>query len=142
MPELLPHTEIRKEWVVYMSENKIVAEVRKLAEERPDHVYVSEVFGQCSYVGAEIGRPNESGGCIIGQALIRTGVSETELAEWETGAHRAWGPDSTVDMMQLDHPGWLGEPSEADMDWLLAVQGKQDRGDSWADAVRLTDQGF
>lgn len=58
------------------------AEVIMLATERPNHVYDSN--GGCSYVGTETGQVGGEG-CIVGQALMRLGVPEEALREWENG---------------------------------------------------------
>lgn len=107
---------------------QVVAEVRKLAEERPDFVYRSQPGSSpdCSYLGAympEEGEPYTGEGCIVGQALTRLGVDETALRTVEGQGARGALVDLGIQCSQVD------------LDWLSEVQSYQDDHRSWRQSV-------
>ena len=111
-----------------ITSSQVVAEVRKLAEERPDFVYRDQPGStfDCSYLGAFVpaeGEPYSGEGCIVGQALTRLGVDESDLRMVERTSAKAALVDLDI------------ECSEADLDWLSEVQGLQDDRSSWRQAV-------
>jgi hypothetical protein len=40
----------------------------------------------------------------------------------------------------LEEEGWEFAADDPDMDWLMAVQGRQDSGITWGEAIKLTDE--
>lgn len=116
----------------------IIAEVRKVAAERPDFVYAEQpervalvkrlniLNGalDCSYVGAYEGSvdTDQAGeGCIVGQALKRLGVSSYQLRNVEGRS-----ASSAI--------GYLTGSTKG-TGWLNLVQSGQDGGLSWSEAI-------
>ena len=106
---------------------QIIAEVRKVAAERPDHVYrnpewpESQTRGFCKYM--HDGEP----GCIMGTAFYHLGVTLPE------------GGDVGNVLMGY-FPSIYDQLSEEQESWLRSVQRNQDQGSSWADAVIKADE--
>ena len=103
----------------------VVAQVRALAQERPDYVYQRPLGNpetECSYLTGADGQ-----GCIMGQALTRLGVSIEALSTIEGENVMAALPRLAVRTTPSD--GW----------WLRAVQEQQDHGSTWGQAVRRAD---
>jgi len=116
----------------------IIAEVRKVAAERPNFVYAEQpervalvermgtINGnlECSYLGAfnvETGAEPVGEGCIVGQALKRLGVNDGHLRD-----HEGRSASSVVASLTGNYKG---------SGWLNLVQSGQDGGLSWAEAV-------
>lgn len=111
--------------------DRIVEEVRHIAAERPEHIYQPDPFiTHCSYLTSndEPGR-----GCIIGQAFERVGVSRENLASYE-------GASASAVVEKLDIPH--STRRDLRMLWLDRVQGEQDTGEAWADAVATADRTY
>lgn len=108
----------------------VLAEVIKLAEERPDFVYKAQagslVDEGCSYLTAGL-RTLAGEGCIVGQALTRLGVSDEDLYEVEG--------DSAIGAVARLRGENLTEFSRT-IQKLGAIQSWQDHGYSWGVAVR------
>jgi hypothetical protein len=102
----------------------LITEMRRLAAERPDFVYVgpSGLMGACFNVHRDReGQPIPGQGCIIGRALTNLGyVFDVE----QDGA----GVDELYD--------W---DDEKRLRWAARVQRKQDGGETWASAVATAD---
>lgn len=99
---------------------QIIAEVRRLAAERPDFVYVSPEFSdQCLYMHGE----NEPG-CIFGHALFNLGVDTSDT----------YGPIGEVLTMQ----GIAATVRQRD--WMRDVQYRQDHRLTWGQAIRDADE--
>ena len=105
---------------------QVQAEIRKLAQEQPDFVYKRpESSSFCLYVH-EASDGSKTPGCIVGHALHRLGFSFDELEIGGTAGealHRLgisdWDKDTVV--------------------WITRVQGEQDTGIPWGQAVARTD---
>jgi ribosomal protein L7/L12 len=107
----------------------IIAKVRELAEEEPDHVY-QRVDNQCLYVHKSgEGDYIPDSGCIIGQAAVRAGFTYDEVDHQNTSA---WS------LVGGDHLNLGG--SDEQVRWLGAVQSEQDCGTPWSRAVMLADK--
>lgn len=108
-------------------------EILKLAAEKPDFVYTKQGVPSngCSYVGASM--HTEGGeGCIIGQALMRLGVSETGLREWESGYSTA----NSIGRLLYDAEFiTVTEMDNHLIDAIQDTQAGQDTGCSWGEAV-------
>ncbi len=111
---------------------EVITEMRKIATERPDFVYVEQPMNEperrtsgCSYVSASVGL-SEGEGCIVGQALQRLGFDKAALQPFD--GHVA---SAALTGLGVTH-------GEGDY-WIDKVQSKQDTGSSWGEAVRLVD---
>jgi hypothetical protein len=118
---------------VTISDEALVAEVRRLAAESPDFVYRrpgrDRASGpECFYVHkTEDGE--QVGGCLIGQALINLGVPIDEVAELDTldiGGAEDVLPQFGIHTHEAVWAGW--------------VQHYQDTGDRWGVAVMKADE--
>ena len=105
---------------------KLVAAVRALAAENPERVYASCSVAGCVYKPT---KQQDGGtyGCIVGEALRRIGVSSTGLdsVDGEQGIYSR--------LFQI------GIRDDVQIDWLTKVQGLQDSGTSWSEAVLKAD---
>jgi hypothetical protein len=102
---------------------RLIAAVREIAAERPDHVYDSESDEGCVYIDKD-GNPS----CIIGHAGYKLALITRE-------PQGCW--DST-DICAVSYElRW--SLSNDELRWLSAVQTHQDRGVSWGAAVELAD---
>ena len=121
----------------------VVAEVRKVAAERPDFIYtdqpervaradklkMSHTSLGCSYIGAFPADPGESPvghRCIVGQALKRLGVLDADLEPAE-------GQSASSLLTFIKGTSPIGSA------WLNMLQGAQDTGRSWSKAVAHAD---
>ncbi|QDM55932.1 hypothetical protein SEA_TRAX_45 [Gordonia phage Trax] len=106
---------------------KFVAEVRRLANENPNFIYKPRtVPGRqitCHYVNED----RTGGDCLIGQALFNTGMRTIEQLDEVEGRGAA-----TVLRRYFDAPSALQR-------WATEVQGAQDDGVAWGEAVRRVD---
>lgn len=121
-----------------MSDNKkytfttmdILEEVKVLAKSKPDYVYLAPDPDQfCSYVGGTDGT-GEGHGCIVGQALMRHGVSMEDLVEVEG----TYAGHAVMVLLGLD-PGTPVMGGRGARDFLNAVQMFQDEGCQWGEAL-------
>lgn len=102
---------------------KIIAEVRKVAADKPGYVY-PQINGNCNYV--RNGQPS----CIVGQALWNVGLINSESTIDD------YGDSAIKNVVALeDWPLEVGE-----VNWLTEVQDKQDNGLEWGDAVSRADR--
>src|SRR5690606_1231334 len=105
----------------------VVKEVRRLAEEQPDHVYSAPEGEEiCSYVTGKDGK-----GCIVGQALSRLGVPESALRGIE--GEGAYALPELI-------PYLAGREDKRSRRWLTLIQSRQDGGRTWWQAVTEADQ--
>lgn len=121
--------------------HKLEDEIIKLAEERPEHTYegakVTKEAGGCSYVGTKLGVVGGEG-CIVGQALMRLGVSEDYLREIEAGA----GSLNAKELLSRGRRLFNTENNDSGtMRTILLVQGNQDDGLTWGESVRRVQTG-
>lgn len=111
--------------------DRVVAEVRHIAAERPGHIYQPDPFiTHCSYLTS---RDEPGRGCLIGQAFERIGVPRGSLARCE--GHSA---SAAVDQLDILH----STRRDLRMLWLDRVQGEQDTGETWAEAVATADRTY
>lgn len=109
----------------------LATEIIKLADERPSFNYTHQEHtgAGCSYVGAV---PQKVGGegCIVGQALMRLGVSEESLRKWEDRELRdnSFSALYEGDLLSFD----TNDPL---VDAINGVQDYQDTGAIWASAT-------
>jgi hypothetical protein len=100
----------------------LVRAVREIAAEKPNHVYKKQPdTGHCLYV-QEGGVP----GCIVGQAATRIGVPVDALERWN-------------DIGQIGIVLYRISRSDDRLSWLIHVQGSQDEGARWAEAVGIAE---
>jgi hypothetical protein len=109
-----------------ISVRELATEARRLAQDEPDRKAV------CSYV-----RYDEDGlvpNCIVGQAAFNLGISLDELLKVNTCGIRH--------LATFIKPEWLsvGENDDVHVAWLGALQGAQDGGETWGDALRIADR--
>ena len=115
-----------------LSDRSLVEAVRALAAENPDFVYVnlkplSDGTNQsCFYVHQT--SEGMTPGCLIGHAAVRAGVPIEDVAKWDDkdDAGASYVLPSSI--------------SERARDWADYVQGKQDLGWAWSDAVAKADK--
>ena len=108
-----------------VTEQDIINEVRRLAADNPDYIYVNpngSEFSQCVYIH------DGKGSCIVGRALVNNGFDPEKVAQYE---------GATADEMLVV----LGIKEAIDFGqvWLDRVQALQDNGTPWADAVEEAD---
>ena len=108
----------------------LVSIVRELAEERPGFVYVPEngQGGTCKYTHIDKETGEECAGCIIGAGLRKAGVLIPH------GHHL--NRDTTV-LHLAEIVIITGD--EHRVDWLGAIQDRQDFGYSWGTALEWAD---
>lgn len=109
----------------------LIDEVRKIAEEMPDFVYGSPSTKGCSYFGQEIGDPTGQC-CIMGQAFKNLKVDTSKIDETPVGV-------STVGELIMNQDIPVTPLNKTQVDWLNRVQGLQDDGVSWGEAVSIVD---
>jgi hypothetical protein len=116
---------------------QVVNEIRRLAAEQPDFVYVNPVDPEntdCLYVhnwGNEDGLP-VVGGCIAGQALMNLGVPASTLHDVEFTSVSGILPRVGVKVDIVSDRNLLT--------WMDDVQSKQDIKNPWGLAVKAADQ--
>lgn len=104
---------------------QLEAEVRRLAAENPDHVYVRPEPGSRCYYRS----PDDTPGCIFGQAMEALGFAIPP------GDGKFAG---SIDGVMCNILGIA--PTFDQEGWARAVQGVQDIGDTWASAVARADR--
>jgi hypothetical protein len=105
-----------------MSENgrRVIAAVREVAAERPNHVHV----GSCLYVFDTKDAP----GCLVGHGLWRVGLID-----------RAWvRKHPTYNADAIDHLRIFAMDND-EVHWLRIVQVRQDHHHTWKVAVEWAD---
>jgi len=123
---------------VVIDYSDLIDKMRALATEEPDRyaecMYVSDDQAVFDEQGLEIGTPC----CIVGHALIASGVPasyflgigfDTETDDGTGRNNRSFNAMSGVD--NDDHR----------VGWINSVQSHQDGGESWGEAVFLADKG-
>lgn len=105
--------------------NDVIAEVRKLAAEKPDNTYTRPGGKQCCYDAGVC--TDGSVGCIFGQALARLG-------------HPASGTYTINSILFNREQLGLARDRPAGL-WCSYVQDWQDEGFTWARAVEYADAG-
>ena len=106
---------------------KLILAVRAIAAEQPDRIYTKD-GGTCLY-RRTVQSDGTMRGCIIGEALRRSGWSTTGLDGWKMGGIRF----ILVDVFKL-------HSDNRQVVWLGKVQGGQDAGKTWANAVLAADK--
>lgn len=118
-----------------MDIDKLISAVRGLALKSPNNVYVrpagalccSNVKGTCT---------DGSVGCIIGQAIRIVDPTFEFINDLEECSIRSNNkPDSLLsNKLGFDH-------GSDKLMWLKCVQRRQDKGDTWCEAVKYADSG-
>lgn len=105
---------------------KLIKIIRDLAAEKPDFVYERPSLGAfgngCVYVHA--GQPS----CIVGHAMWRAGLIDHSFEAMADNRH---GFGSHITGMKT--------LTDREVQWLEEVQGQQDTGAAWSDAVLNAD---
>jgi hypothetical protein len=117
-----------KEMRIEVTPEELETQVRAAAANAPDFVYdASPGAGKdasCAYFNKD-GTPS----CLIGQGFSALGLTAEDFSE-----------DSYNFMAVSDFlHAWQGTPTDA-CEWLSDVQARQDRGDSWNNAVNYADE--
>lgn len=117
-----------------IADGALVAEVRRLAAERPDFVYEKQTTdewasGVCLYVHQDE-QQGLVAGCLIGHALANLGVPLESLREFDRS-----GDDTSADAL-LPKFGVSGTVTL----WAMHAQLEQDEGQPWGRAVKLADE--
>jgi hypothetical protein len=115
-----------------VSDHKLIAAVRKLANDHPDAIYDSTM---CQYSAGECAGGE---GCIIGQALQSLGLGELTLL-----ADQSFNNVSTPRYipMFVDLADYLPfELTVYEEEWLSEVQRNQDEKMKWRAAVEQADE--
>ena len=108
---------------------KLILAVRAIAAEQPDRIYTKDgPYGVCLY-RRTVQSDGTMRGCIIGEALRRSGWSTTGLDSSEMGGIQF----ILVDVFKL-------HSDNRQVVWLGRVQGEQDAGKTWANAVLAADK--
>ena len=120
---------------------QVVDKVREVAKERPEFVYRDQPGAgadECSYTSAGIDT-DEGEGCLIGQALMRCGLSRETLAQLQDGKAVGISDFLPVLVGHVEQESNRNTTRDPRVRWLLAAQNAQDTGSSWADAVAQAD---
>ncbi len=106
---------------------------KAIMEKGADYVYIPLGEGtSCKYVHDD--GVNLTTGCLIGNMLFNnTGMILSELSEFNTG------PDTSILGIRHDLPFKFTEMA---IHWMDVLQGKQDNGYPWGEALALVDRGF
>lgn len=110
----------------------LIEEVRKIPKEMPDFVYMTGDVAGCSYFGRGIGDPTGQC-CTMGQAFKNLKVDTSKIDETPVGV-------STVGELIWDQVIPVTSLNKTQVDWLDRVQGLQDDGVSWGEAVSIVDR--
>lgn len=115
-----------------ISKVELKEEVLKLAAEKPDFIYESDDSAySCRYLDWD--KDKAYGSCIMGQALMNLGVNPEELSKYE-------GADISAVVGILnggEEPQYHRDPFDF---WLSYVQGRQDAGYTWSEAIDWADR--
>lgn len=111
----------------------IVNEVRRLAKAEPNFVYIDQEGrdkdSPCGYTGMGPGT-SQGRACIVGQALMNLGVPAEALVDSEDSVG--------VLLAELEQVEY-GPFDSTNEEWLTTVQGFQDEGTPWGEAVSSAD---
>ncbi len=113
---------------------QLIAKTRQFAEDNPNNLYEHDI---CNYATGECS--NGAIGCIFGQVLHALGVPKLQLQKFDSNQEEG---GITIESLIDKCPDLFNPVSEANKKWLLIVQGAQDRGCTWATAVREADETF
>ena len=103
--------------------SELWAEVLKVAQEQPEHVYEKGEFGRCNY--ERNGEPS----CIVGHAMHRLGVSTFDLREFDASG------DSAIEDIIEANQDLFDRDDKLSMELLIDAQNSQDQGLPWGLAV-------
>lgn len=112
--------------------DQLIQEIRKLATDWPNFVY-ERCGSACNYTKSK-NNPNK--GCIFGQAILNL---QPDLKELLTNNNST--PITTVLLNLLDFE-YKQEVNGNKISWCAEVQNKQDYGQSWANAIKLSDERY
>lgn len=114
----------------------LVKEIREIAASNPDFNYKEQegYNGSCSYFGAGVGNL-EGQCCIVGQALKNLEVDTTNLMVTESDF-----TTPTINKAVVDYMVDIKIARARELKWLDLVQGYQDAGFPWAEAVQSADK--
>lgn len=110
---------------------QLEAEVRRLATERPWNKYGQDGSGRCAYAAGVCS--DGSIGCIFGQALRACGVNPIEF---DSGSEQGQPMDIAGVLEEL---GLVSGLTRKVM-WANEVQGLQDAGEPWGNALAQADE--
>lgn len=115
----------------------IIAEVRKIAKERPDVYYNPD--GMCKYSSGECS--DGSIGCIFGQAFTNLGIDAKKFDKYPVPHHTSIN-GSTTYVPSIDHilRNEFNCKEVLELEWCGTVQNGQDGGLSWKEAVLEADR--
>lgn len=121
--------------MVTITVKELAQEARRLAQQQPDRT------AKCAYVHYVDGELRAN--CIVGQAAYNLGIS-LETLEAKNACSIAplagfgWAGDYDEDRAE-----WLdtsAEDSKVHVDWLRTLQGAQDMGSTWREALHAADR--
>ena len=108
--------------------SELWAEVLKVAQEQPEHVYERGEVGKCNY--ERNGQPS----CIVGHAMHRLGVSTFDLREFDAAE------DSAIGDIIMMNPDMFDKDDKLGMELVIEAQDNQDQGVPWGQAVAKGDR--
>ncbi len=108
--------------------DQLIQEVRNLATDWPDFVYQSCSSGTCCYTKSKTD-PNK--GCIFGQAILRL---QPDLKDVLLNNNSV----SISGLLMI--LGFDVDAFNKQRNWCIEVQQKQDRHQTWANAVKFADE--
>lgn len=114
--------------------NDLQKEVRRLANQYPNAIYQSpNGFNGCYYNVGIVANGPDTEGCLLGQAIRNL---EPEIFEAITA-----DSDDIVSLICIMNEDFdNSEDEEGDIEkWLSIVQGQQDGGKTWSEAVKIAD---
>lgn len=113
----------------HVEASDLIAEVRRVAAERPDYNYREEIrkvgFDDCVYQ-----LPNGEPGCLIGQGLFPLMEDKNIFSEF---------PGLNEDDVEGLEVAGLIDGTEREIAWLSRAQIRQDAGFTWSEAVAVAD---
>ena len=109
-------------------DHELIGCVRELASKYPEAIYEND-DQNCYYT---IGACGNGNGCIIGQALV---AMNPELLDDLIASDNGCVPFAGELVYQLELA-----LSEKEVRWLNSVQGYQDEGKSWGEAIKKADK--
>lgn len=110
---------------------QIIAEIRKVAAERPDAIVD---LGGCVYIDRR-GNPS----CLVGHALFNLGLLDELLPDpFEEYGPGAWNETAFDHMYHSIAPGM----EQIEVEWITVAQKVQDSDKTWSESVRTADLQF
>lgn len=111
--------------------NDLQKEVRRLAAEYPNAIYQS--LDGCYYNAGIVANGPDTEGCLLGQAIRNL---DPEIFE-DIGMD---GDDIASLIQYMDEHFDNSEDKEGNIEnWFSIVQGQQDNGETWSEAVKIAD---